>query len=75
MAQASGMSGLTEDEAKGFHRMFVTSFVLFVAVAIAAHFAVWQWRPWFPSTKGYTASAVTAPSVQHTATVAVAPTK
>jgi light-harvesting complex 1 beta chain len=47
------MSGLTEDEAKEFHSLFVTSFVVFTVIAIVAHFLVWQWRPWLPGAKGY----------------------
>jgi light-harvesting complex 1 beta chain len=41
------LTGLTENEAKEFHGMFVTSFVAFTVIAIIAHFLVWQWRPWF----------------------------
>ncbi len=41
------LSGLTESEAKSFHGMFVTSFIMFTVIAIVAHFLVWQWRPWF----------------------------
>lgn len=64
MAQGSGMSGLTDDEARGFHRMFLLSFIGFTLVASAAHFAVWQWRPWIPGVNGYTAAAhTTAPAV------------
>lgn len=40
------LSGLTENEAKEFHRIFMASFAGFTAVAIIAHFLVWQWRPW-----------------------------
>jgi light-harvesting complex 1 beta chain len=43
----SSLSGLTPDEAKEFHGVFVTGFVAFTAIAIVAHFLVWQWRPWF----------------------------
>ncbi len=50
----SSLSGLTEAEAKEFHRFFVTGFLVFTAVAIVAHFLVWSWRPWFPSVDGYT---------------------
>lgn len=60
MAQGSGMSGLSEDEARGFHSMFMTSFALFTVIAIVAHFAAWQWRPWIPGPNGYTASTHTA---------------
>jgi len=64
MAQGSGMSGLSEDEARGFHGMFVGSFIAFTLVAAVAHFALWQWRPWFPGPNGYTATAhTTAPAV------------
>ncbi len=40
------LSGLTESEAKEFHGIFVTSFIIFTVIAIVAHFLVWQWRPW-----------------------------
>ena len=53
----STLSGLTESEAKEFHSIFVTSFVLFTVIAIVAHFLVWQWRPWLPGPKGYSALA------------------
>ena len=36
----------TEQEAKEFHSIFVTSFIMFTVVAIIAHFLVWSWRPW-----------------------------
>ena len=49
------LSGLTEQEAKEFHRLFVISFVIFTVIAIIAHFLVWQWRPWLPGPEGYTA--------------------
>ncbi len=47
------LTGLTDDEAKEFHGFFMTSFIAFTVIAIVAHFLVWQWRPWFPGTKGY----------------------
>lgn len=40
------LSGLTEQEAREFHGMFVTSFIAFTAIAIVAHILVWNWRPW-----------------------------
>ncbi len=40
------LTGLTENEAKEFHGMFVTSFVGFLVIAIIAHFLVWHWRAW-----------------------------
>jgi len=47
------LSGLTEQEAKEFHSIFITSFVIFTVIAIIAHFLVWQWRPWLPPLGGY----------------------
>jgi len=47
------LSGLTDAEAKEFHGIFVTSFVIFTVIALIAHFLVWQWRPWFPKVNGY----------------------
>jgi hypothetical protein len=40
------MSGLTEREAKEFHSIFANSFVIFLILALTAHFLVWQWKPW-----------------------------
>lgn len=37
---------LTPEEAKEFHKIFMTSFVIFTAIAVGAHFLVWMWRPW-----------------------------
>ena len=50
----SPSSGLTEAEAKEFHGIFVSSFIVFTLVAIVAHFLVWLWRPWIPGPNGYT---------------------
>lgn len=44
---------LTESEAKEFHKLFMTSFIIFTLVAIVAHFLVWSWRPWLPGPDGY----------------------
>jgi light-harvesting complex 1 beta chain len=52
-AETGSLSGLTEAEAKEFHRIFMGSFILFTAVAIVAHILVWNWRPWLPSVHGY----------------------
>lgn len=51
--RTGSFSGLTADEAKEFHRIFMTSFILFTVIAIVAHFLVWNWRPWFPGVNGY----------------------
>jgi Antenna complex alpha/beta subunit. len=40
------LSGLTDNEAKEFHKIFVSSFIGFTAIAIVAHILVWMWRPW-----------------------------
>ena len=55
MAETTSLSGLTEREAKEFHGIFVTSFVLFTLIAIVAHILVWMWRPWLPGPGGYSA--------------------
>ena len=49
---------LTPEEAKEFHRIFVTSFLLFTAIAIVAHVLAWMWRPWLPGAAGYGDSAM-----------------
>ncbi len=49
------ISGLTEQEAKEFHTIFMTSFIIFVVIAIVAHILAWQWRPWLPGPDGYAA--------------------
>ncbi|MCU0837586.1 MAG: light-harvesting protein [Rhodospirillales bacterium] len=48
------LSGLTPDEAKEFHGVFMSSFIAFIAVAIVAHILAWMWRPWLPGPEGYT---------------------
>ncbi len=40
------LSGLSDDEAKEFHGIFVSSFLAFTAIAVVAHILVWMWRPW-----------------------------
>jgi len=45
--ERKSLSGLSEAEAKAFHRIFMTSFVIFTAIAIVAHILAWMWRPWF----------------------------
>lgn len=48
-------SGLTSDEAKEFHELFMKGFIGFTIVAVIAHVLVWLWRPWFPGVEGYSA--------------------
>ncbi len=42
----NSLTGLTEDEAKEFHAIFVKSFIAFTAIAAVAHLFAWIWRPW-----------------------------
>ncbi len=46
---------MTPEEAKEFHKIFVSSFIGFTIIAIIAHVLVWMWRPWFPGVNGYAA--------------------
>ncbi|MEM7764945.1 MAG: light-harvesting antenna LH1, beta subunit [Pseudomonadota bacterium] len=50
------MSGLTERGAKEYHSLFVGSALIYVVIAVIAHFLVWSWRSWFPGTGGYDAA-------------------
>jgi light-harvesting complex 1 beta chain len=52
-AETGSLSGLTEAEAKEFHRIFMGSFIAFTIIAIIAHVLVWNWRPWLPGVHGY----------------------
>lgn len=56
LERRSTLSGLSVAEAKEFNRIFLLSFVIFVAIAILAHILVWLWRPWLPGPNGYTTS-------------------
>lgn len=47
------MSGLSSEEAREFHGVFMSSFMIFVVVAIVAHVLAWLWRPWLPGEGGY----------------------
>jgi light-harvesting complex 1 beta chain len=47
------LSGLTDAEAKEFHGIFMTSFIIFTIIALIAHVLVWMWRPWLPGPDGY----------------------
>ncbi len=44
-SRSGSLSGLSEQEAKEFHGVFMTSFIGFTVVAIVAHVLVWAWRP------------------------------
>ena len=49
------LSGMSEAEAKEFHKIFLSSFIAFTLIAIVAHILVWNWRPWLPGPNGYAA--------------------
>jgi light-harvesting complex 1 beta chain len=44
--RTGSLSGLTEAEAKEFHRLFVISFIGFTVLAAIAHWIVWSIEPW-----------------------------
>jgi light-harvesting complex 1 beta chain len=52
------LSGLTESEAREFHSIFMTSFIIFMVIAIIAHILAWMWRPWLPGVNGYKTGAL-----------------
>ena len=52
-SRQGSMAGLTDQEAKEFHGIFMTSFIIFTLIAVVAHFLAWQWRPWLPGASGY----------------------
>ncbi len=43
------MSGLSANEAREYHRLFMASFIAYVVIALIAHILLWSWRPWFNS--------------------------
>ncbi len=51
--RTGSLSGLSEAEAREFHALFMTSFIVFLVIAIIAHILAWQWRPWLPGSQGY----------------------
>jgi len=40
-------TGLTDAQAKEFHGFFMMGTIVWLIVAVVAHFLVWAWRPWF----------------------------
>ena len=52
------LSGLTEPEAREFHSIFMTSFIIFTVIAVIAHILAWMWRPWLPGVNGYKTGAL-----------------
>ncbi len=63
----ASISGLSEQEAKEFHGIFVSSFIIFTVIAVIAHFLAWTWRPWLPSAKGYAMVDSVTVAVSHIA--------
>lgn len=53
---------LTDNEAKEFHKLFVISFIAFTAIALVAHFLVWNWHPWGLKTTTNSPAGVSAPA-------------
>ncbi|MEM8970451.1 MAG: light-harvesting antenna LH1, beta subunit [Pseudomonadota bacterium] len=41
-----GASGLTDEQAKEVHGYFMTLTIVYVAIALVAHYLMWIWRPW-----------------------------
>ena len=41
------MSSLSESEAKEFHSAYVTGLLVYVGIAIVAHYLLYVWKPWF----------------------------
>ncbi len=52
-SRQGSLTGLTDQEAKDFHGIFMLSFIIFTVIAVIAHFLAWQWRPWLPGASGY----------------------
>lgn len=67
MANGGSPSGLSANEAKEVHRLFMLGFIVFTVIAIIAHILVWQWRPWFPGPDGYAAITDGVQAVAHSA--------
>lgn len=48
MADEKGsLTGLTDEEAKDFHEVYMSGFTLFTGVAVVAHILTFMWKPWF----------------------------
>lgn len=43
---AGSLSGLTDQEAREFHKVFMGSFTVYILIAIVAHILAWMWNPW-----------------------------
>lgn len=47
MSENLSFTGLTDEQAKELHDVYVKGFTLFTGVAVVAHLLVFIWRPWF----------------------------
>lgn len=56
MADQKSLSGLTEEEAKEFHKIYRASFGVFVGIVVVAHILAWSWRPWLAPVNGWSTS-------------------
>jgi light-harvesting complex 1 beta chain len=70
MAEEMSLTGLTDDQAKELHEIYMRGLTLFTGVAVVAHFLVWLWRPWFPGPEGYTGASLDVDSVTQLAQAA-----
>jgi light-harvesting complex 1 beta chain len=50
-------TGISDEEAKEVHSLFMRSFLIFTGVAVVAHILAWLWRPWLPGPNGYSSLA------------------
>lgn len=55
MSDELSVTGLTNEQAMAYHQLFMQSTMLYVGVAVVAHFLAFAWRPWFPGVDGYAA--------------------
>ena len=46
MAENQSLSGLSEEEAREFHGLFMSGLAAFFIAVIVAHVLVWGYRPW-----------------------------
>jgi light-harvesting complex 1 beta chain len=56
MADDKSLSGLTDEEAKEFHKVFSFTASVFFVVVIVAHFLAFSWRPFWPGPQGWVQS-------------------
>ncbi|MDX2258564.1 MAG: light-harvesting antenna LH1, beta subunit [Hyphomicrobiaceae bacterium] len=41
-------NNLTDEQAREIHSGFMSQTIVFIAIAVAAHFLTWIWKPWLP---------------------------